>query len=261
MTTPDVDRAGAPVALPVLRFFDFEGLVELLETATLPFERWIDDADEAGSFLYRRLPDALIHAAAQPPAPRRGRLERWWAEKEREGEMATVLEQIRAFRPPEVAWVDRWYAETAANAALWQLQAAAGRGIAVRSTVGRLSAAIQPAADATITVERVVYGALARDAGAAPAVLRGRSEDAFQHEVRAVLGHGTQATVFTQPTLAVGADLRALSEAIVLADGSAERRQSLIRRLLERYGLDVPCGRPLAMLPAPAPLPMVVEQA
>ncbi len=263
MTTPEVvEHAGAPASMPVLRFFDFEGLVELLETATLPFQRWLNASAEAESFLYRRLPDALIHAATTPPPQPRGRLERWWARKEREGEMETVLDLIRAFHLPAPAWIDRWYAETADTTAVWQVQAASDRTIAIRSTVGRVAAAIAAVPDQTARVEPVVYDAAdGKEARSVQDALRGRGEQAFEHEVRAVLTHGMPATETTSPTLAVSVDVAALVEAVVVADGSAERRQTLIRKLLERYGLDVPCGGPLAALPAPLPLPMVIEQS
>jgi hypothetical protein len=262
MTTPEVDGPAAPATMPVLRFFDFEGLVELLETATLPFERWLDASDDAAGFLYRRLPDALIHAAAAPVPPRRGRLERWWARKEREGEMETVLDLIRSFRLPALAWVDRWHADAPDNAALWQVHAAAGRTIALRSTLGRLATAIVPGEGRTLAVQPVTYDpAGAAGAAAGPSILRSPGERAWEQEVRAVLRCDAPVVDVASATLAVGVDLPALAESIILADGTPERRQTLIRNVLARYGLDLPCGRPLTPLPAPLPLPMVIEQS
>lgn len=260
MTTPETDGPAAPATTPVLRFFDFEGLVELLETATLPFERWLDTSDDAAGFLYRRLPDALIQAAAAPPAPKRtGRLERWWARKEREGEMQTVLDLIRSFRLPSLAWVDRWYVDAPDTAALWQVHAAAGRSIAVRSTLGRLAAALVPGEGQTVRVEPVVYDGAA-GAGLRPAALRAAGARAWEQEVRAVLHQDARGADAVGERLLVAVDLPALAEAVVLADDAAERRRTLIRRVLARYGLDVPCGRPLTALPAPLPVPMVIEQ-
>lgn len=234
--------AGTDAGGSIVRFFDLEGLAELLEMSCLVFHRWEGDEDRAFfRFVRERLPAALLRLTAEKPRAS-GKLERWWAAKERESQFEAVIASIRDLSIPPVAWIDSWYAEAEQDPVLWRLQEAAGRAIAVTSTAAALEAALRPQ-----PAETVLVGAVTYDQPALPAqdlmhkAFGGEPTLAYEREVRAVLSVADAEAPGSEHAVAV--EPVQLVQAVWLSPASSDRRLALVQRLLQRAGLDVPCRR------------------
>lgn len=242
-TTSGEFAAGTAAEGSIVRFFDLEGLAELLEMSCLVFQRWEGDEGRAFSrFVRERLPAALLRLAAAEKPQARGKLERWWAAKERESQLDAVMASIRDLSIPPVAWVDSWYAEAEQNPVLWRLQEAAGRAIAVTSTVAALNAALRPQPAETLLVGAVTYDRPPLPVpGPLRSALRGDPTLAYEREVRAVLSVGdTEAPGSVHAVEVVPAEL---VHAVWLSPASSDRRLALVQRLVQRAGLSVSCRR------------------
>lgn len=233
----------------IVRFFDLEALLELLENACIIFRRWEGDADRAFSrFVRERLPSALLRLSAAEKPHARGKLERWWAAQERENQLESVIASIRALSIPPVAWIDSWYLQADQDPLLWRLQETAGQVIGIGSTMAALNAALQPQPAETVIVAAVDYGQGAAanigdshaDRGIASA-LRGDPTLAYEREVRAIVSVGEAEAPSAEHAVAVTP--AQLVQSVWLSPASTDRRLALVRRLLDRAGLRVPCAR------------------
>ncbi|MFZ1413461.1 MAG: hypothetical protein WAS73_02610 [Defluviicoccus sp.] len=233
----------------IVRFFDLEALLELLENACIVFRRWEGDADRTFSrFVRERLPAALLRLSAAEKPHARGKLERWWAAQERENQLESVIASIRALPIPPVAWIDSWYLQADQDPLLWRLQETAGQVIGISSTIAALNAALQPRPAETVIVAAVDYGQGAAaeigdgcaDRGMASA-LSGDPTLAYEREVRAILSVGEAEAPSAEHAVAVTP--AQLVQCVWLSPASTDRRLALVRRLLDRAGLRVPCRR------------------
>ena len=243
----------------IVRFFDLEALLELLENACIVFRRWEGDADRTFSrFVRERLPAALLRVSAAEKPQARGKLERWWAAQERENQLADVIASIRALPIPPVAWIDSWYAGADQDPLLWRLQETAGQVIGIGSTIAALNAALQPRPAETVIVGAVDYGGGATHDSAAGSLetrivtaLTGHPTLAYEREVRAVVSVGEAEAPAADHAVAVAP--AQLVQNVWLAPETPDRRLALVRRLLDRAGLRVPCGRIAFEVPMRAP--------
>ncbi|SUS06761.1 hypothetical protein DF3PB_3220005 [uncultured Defluviicoccus sp.] len=233
----------------IVRFLDLETLLELVENSCIVFRRWEGDADRAFSrFVRERLPAALLRLSAAEKPHARGKLQRWWAAQERENQLADVIASIRALPIPPVAWIDSWYAGADQDPLLWRLQEAAGQVIGIGSTIAALNAALQPRPAETVIVGAVDYGPAAATAGGAGSIdtrmvsaLNGDPTLAYEREVRAVVSVGEAEAPAADHAVAVAPER--LVQSVWLAPTTTDRKLALVRRLLDRAGLRVPCRR------------------
>lgn len=254
----------------IVRFFDLEALLELVENACIVFRRWEGDADRTFSrFVRERLPAALLRVSAAEKPHARSKLERWWAAQERENQLTDVIASIRALPIPPVAWIDSWYAGADQDPLLWRLQEAAGQVIGIGSTIAALNAALQPRPAETVIVGAVDYGGGAtHDSGAGSldtrmvSALTGDPTLAYEREVRAVVSVGEAEAPAAEHAVAVAP--AQLVQSVWLAPGTTDRKLALVRRLLDRAGLRVPCGRIAFEAPMRAPadagVPLITHQ-
>jgi hypothetical protein len=244
---------------PILKFLDLEGLLELIENGCLMFRRWEGEPGDgsASSFLHERLPEALLRVAARDRSRVRGRLQRWWAAKEREAEMQSVLDQVREFRLPDAAaWIDDWHETDGCDPILWRLHETGGRTVAVLATVAGLRRALHPEPGETVLLEVVDY----RPVGgtAIHPALRDAPHLAFERRMRALLAVADP-TRFARDR-AVAVDTGPLIRGVYLSPAASDRRRDLVRHLLERANFSVPCSR-IDFARAPYPqLPAVVAR-
>lgn len=233
----------------IVRFLDLEALLELLENSCIVFRRWEGDADRAFSrFVRERLPAALLRLSAAEKPHARGKLERWWAAQERENQLADVIASIRTLPIPPVAWIDSWYAGADQDPLLWRLQEAAGQVIGIGSTIAALNAALQPRPAETVIVGAVDYGPATATASGAGSIdtrmvsaLNGDPALAYEREVRAVVSVGEAEAPAADHAVAVAPER--LVQSVWLAPATTDRKLALVRRLLDRAGLRVPCRR------------------
>jgi hypothetical protein len=238
----DTGADGKGVDGSIVRFFDLEALLELLENAFIVFRRWEGDADRVFScFVRERLPAALLRLSAAEKPHGGGKLERWWAAQERENQLADVIASIRALPIPPVAWIDSWYARGDRDPLLWRLQEAAGQVIGIGSTIASLNAALQPRAAETVIVGAVDYGHPAAADTRVAGALRGDPTLAYEREVRAVLSVAETEAPLAEHAVAVAP--AQLVQRVWLSPASTDRRLALVRRLIDRAGLRVPCQR------------------
>lgn len=240
---------GTGVDGSIVRFLDLEALLELVENSCIVFRRWEGDADRAFSrFVRERLPAALLRLSAAEKPHARGKLQRWWAAQERENQLADVIASIRALPIPPVAWIDSWYAGADQDPLLWRLQEAAGQVIGIGSTIAALNAALQPRPAETVIVGAVDYGPGAATVSGAGSIdtrmvsaLNGDPTLAYEREVRAVVSVGEAEAPAADHAVAVAPER--LVQSVWLAPATTDRRLALVRRLLDRAGLRVPCRR------------------
>ena len=261
---------GTRVDSSIVRFFDLEALLELVENACIVFRRWEGDADRTfARFVRERLPAALLRVSAAEKPHARGKLERWWAAQERENQLADVIASIRALPIPPVAWIDSWYAEADRDPLLWRLQEAAGQVIGIGSTIAALNAALQPRPAETAIVGAVDYGPAAASGSGAGCIdtgmvsaLTGDPTLAYEREVRAVVSIGDAEAPTAEHVVAVTP--AKLVQTVWLAPATTDRRLDLVRRLLDRAGLRVPCRRiafgETTRARAEADLPLITHQ-
>lgn len=233
----------------IWRFLDFAQFVDLLERKSLFFAR-IDTLEDpfAGLsddtvFAVCTLPEELMRLAEQSeaPPPKKGRLERWWSRKAQENEQDSLINTIRNYRPAGMVWANCWHATGPDEVALWKMYQAAGKRIAVRSSIGKLRGALAAGSDLAVSVEFVRY--------LEPAELRGLSEPidraltkakalAHEREVRAVV---TRAAASAQGCFGRGVcvqvDATALIEEVAISPAADEWLRDLAGRVLRTYGL------------------------
>ncbi|HRK94709.1 MAG TPA: hypothetical protein PK694_00175 [Rhodospirillales bacterium] len=241
--------SGAGDGRAIWRFLDFAQFVDLLERKSLFFAR-IDTLEDpfAGLsedtvFAVRTLPEELMRLAEQAgsPPPKKGRLERWWSRKAQENEQAELINTIRNYRPAAMVWASCWHATGANEVALWKTYQAAGKCVAVRTSIGKLRAALNAGEDLAVSVDFVRY--------LEPAELRGLSEPidraltkakalASEREVRAIV---TRAAGAAEGCLGRGVcvpvDVAGLIDEVAISPAADEWLRDLAGRVLRTYGL------------------------
>lgn len=234
----------------IWRFLDFAQFVDLLDRKSLFFAR-VDTLEDpfAGLsddtvFAVRTLPEELMRIAEQAgsPPPRKGRLERWWSRKAQESEQETLIDTIRNYRPAGMVWANCWHATGPDEVPLWKMYQAAGKRVAVRSSVGKLRAAMDAGSDLAVSVDYVRY--------LEPAELRGLSEPidraltkakalAYEREVRAIV---TRASGTTERCLGRGVcvpvTVASLIDEVAISPAAEEWIRDLAGRVLRSYGLN-----------------------
>lgn len=233
----------------IWRFLDFAQFVDLLDRKSLFFAR-IDTLEDpfAGLsddtvFAVRTLPEELMRIAEQTvaPVPRKGRLERWWSRKAQESEQDNLINTIRNYRPAGMVWANCWHATGPDEVALWKTYQAAGKTVAVRTSIGKLRAALSAADDLAISVDFVRY--------LEPAELRGLSEPidraltkakalAYEREVRAIVtrvsgtAHGCLGRGVCVPVNVAG-----VLDEVAISPAADDWLRDLAGRVLRSYGL------------------------
>lgn len=233
----------------IWRFLDFAQFVDLLDRKSLFFAR-IDTLEDpfAGLsddtvFAVRTLPEELMRIAEQTvaPVPRKGRLERWWSRKAQESEQDNLINTIRNYRPAGMVWANCWHATGPDEVALWKTYQAAGKTVAVRTSIGKLRAALSAADDLAVSVDFVRY--------LEPAELRGLSEPidraltkakalAYEREVRAIVtrvsgtAHGCLGRGVCVPVNVAG-----VLDEVAISPAADDWLRDLAGRVLRSYGL------------------------
>lgn len=242
--------AGGDDSQAIWRFLDFAQFVDLLDRKSLFFAR-IDTLEDpyAGLsedtvFAVRTLPEELMRLAEQAgaPPPKKGRLERWWSRKAQESEQAQLIDTIRNYRPAGMVWANCWHATGPDEVALWKMYQAAGKRVAVRSSIGKLRGALGTGSELAVSVDFVRY--------LEPAELRGLSEPidralakarslAYEREVRAIV---TRAAASVQGCLGRGVcvpvNVAALIDEVAVSPAADEWLRDLAGRVLRTYGLN-----------------------
>jgi hypothetical protein len=151
----------------------------------------------------------------------------------------------------QALFVSCWHANEHESAAMWDLYARSGAGIAIRSSVARLKACFTAAADHPVWIGRVRYRDYATEAiwgassGVAPTMTKRRSF-AHENEVRAVFyaaRSGNRYRVsqelydFVEEGMDIPTDLDTLIECIVVAPQARGWFKDLVRGVIEDYGL------------------------
>ena len=233
----------------IWRFLDFAQFVDLLDRKSLFFAR-IDTLEDpfAGLsddtlFAVRTLPEELMRIAEQAaaPVPRKGRLERWWSRKAQESEQDTLINTIRNYRPAGMVWANCWHANGPDEVALWKTYQAAGKRIAVRTSIGKLRAALRADTGLAVSVDFVRY--------LEPAELRGLSEPidraltkvkalAYEREVRAIVTRASGAGGgCIGRGLCVTVNVAQLIDEVAISPAADDWLRDLAGRVLRTYGL------------------------
>lgn len=236
---------------PIWRFLDFSQFVDMLDRKALFFARidtlgdpFAGSSDEREQAL-RTLPDEvmrLAEEAAAPPPPKMGRLERWWARKTQEGERDNLVKTIRDYQSPSLIWACCWNAAGADELMpLWKGYQAFGKQVAIRTTIGKLRAALAAVPDKAIAVDHVRYidaGALGQVADPSDRALAKSRTLAFEREVRAILTRGGRSEGCLGRGCGVPVDLNSLIDEVAVSPAAEAWIRDLVRRVMRTYGLD-----------------------
>jgi hypothetical protein len=233
---------------PIWRFLEFAQFVDLLDRKSLFFARTdtLEDpfaglSDDA-AFATRTLPEELMRMAEQSVAPPAGggRLERWWSRKTQENRQDALINTIRNFRPAAVAWASCWHAAGPEQMVLWKSYRSSGKQLAIRTTIGKLRAALAAGQDLSISVGFVRYVDAAALAGLSEPVEKALAKNrtlAYEREVRAVL---TRAACAGADCLgrgvSVAVDVGRLIDDVIVSPAAEDWLRDLVRRVLCTYG-------------------------
>lgn len=240
------DEVNTPPDETVLwRYMDFTKFVSLLDRRALYFAR----ADTLGDPWEGA--DATLSAQEFREALRAAAGEGAWQKLE-----PTVGKGIRVFR--KYVWISCWHmSEQGESAAMWQAYAAREAGIAVRTTVKRLKAAIAKATD-RVHIGRVRYLDYSHERIQSTKVFHRflSKRQSFRHEndVRALLllpnseAHNIQwkgpETDERHPQgIYIRADVSSLVEIAKVAPETSDWLKMLVASVVKRYGFDFPVCR------------------
>lgn len=234
---------------PIWRFLDFAQFVDLLDGKSLYFAR-VDTLEdpygglsEETTFATRTLPEELMRLAEQTVAepPRAGRLERWWSRKTRETQQDSLIDTIRSYRPAPVVWASCWHAVGPDDVAMWKMYAPAGKSIAIRTTTGKLRAAIaaEPAFSLTVGAVRYAESVNLTDLGEPidRALTKSRALSS-EREVRAILTRTPAGKDCLGRGVSVAVDVNGLIEEIAVSPAAGGWLADLARRVMRTYGYD-----------------------
>ncbi|MBL8658333.1 MAG: hypothetical protein JNM75_01105 [Rhodospirillales bacterium] len=247
----------------IWRFLEFSQFVDLLDRKALFFARldMLEDpfdghADEDGLGL-RSLPEEVMRLAEQAaaPPPKMGRLERWWSRKAQESEQDNLVNTIRNYRPPALVWANCWHAGGSGHVALWKGYRALGKLVAIRSTIGKLRAALAASPEPSISVEPVRYAdeaTLKTMDDPAKRALTKNNVLAHEREVRAILSRAASSgETCLGRGCNVAVDVGAMIDAVAVSPAAEPWLHELGRRVTRTYGLDASVAaddaRPLAL--------------
>lgn len=233
----------------IWRFLTFAQFVDLLDGKSLYFARVDTLEDPYGglsdetAFATRTLPEELMRLAEQTVAepPRTGRLERWWSRKNRETQQDSLINTIRNYRPAPVVWANCWHAVGPDDVSVWKMYAAAGKTIAIRTTLAKLRAAIKAAPEFSLTVRMVRYADAAALKDFADPLERALAKSQALHserEVRAVLTRAACGKECLGRGVRVGVDVSSVIEDIAVSPAAGGWLGDLARRVMRTYGLD-----------------------
>lgn len=228
------------------RFTEFAEFVGLLELGRLPVRRsdgLVDtpSATTADDGSMQHLIAVMAQAGARPRPAARGRLERWWAEKEQEQDRNALIEAMRTARLPTIVWIDRWHAADADEALFWRLYARSDTTVALRSSVGALRDALQPTDRQTVSLGLVRYGDTPRSAESPAAALVGRKVDAFERELRVLVTDIDPERAGCPATLGLAVDPHLLVGGVHVPPSAPPMLIELVQSLMQRYALAAPC--------------------
>jgi len=228
---------------PVWRYMNLAKFVALLQRKTLWFSR--GDALRRIDAWEGRFPDAedrLACALKGKLAPRGGDSpETKAAAKARYQSLEGML-----YEPRHVC-INCWHASEHESAALWKLYAPSGDGVAVVSTVGAMTEALQlePRKILGGRVEYVEYDDMTEldPAGWAPFARWFRKHRSLEHEKEYRLihlePHGVDAREIRGPGIDVRVDLGALVQRVVLPPTTFPWFSKVVEGLVSSNGLDI----------------------
>lgn len=218
----------------IWRFMDFEKFVDLISSGSLHFAR----ADKLGDpFEGSFLPAQLLRSDGD---------NRILTEEQKEAARPGMLSNRERMA------VSCWHRNEHESAAMWHLYMPQGRGIAVRSTVARLRAAVPPGGPCIGAIGWVNYINYTSDSFYPEAklsifdgIFHKRKSYEHERELRAVAifprpGDETEAI---EPGVLFRADLAVLIEEVYACPKSPEWVRQLAERVLAKYGLDVKVQR------------------
>lgn len=234
----------------IWRYLDFTKLVAVLEARALFFARVssLDDPFE-GSFPSSQTVLQRVMGAFKPGTLPPG------TTINLESDIEQAWKTMRYW-----AMVNCWHASEHESAAMWQLYASNSRAVAIRSTVARLRAAIgrAPAPPSGfggsdwVHIGMIEYIDYAKDripdGSFAAQFFRKRRSFEHERELRAMVlqfprsGDGQRVDFERRPSdagLLVPVDLNTLVEGIAVAPSAPTWFVDLVRRVVQRYGLNV----------------------
>jgi hypothetical protein len=220
----------------VWRYMDLSRLISLLDGRALHFARACDFTDPF---------EGAVSAASLRSRPARAATEAALVGAHGIPITDKEMQEIYTFtreRMPRQVMVNCWHMGDGESAAMWGLYCPGGFGVAIRSTIAKLIAALPgQIGDSAIKVSAVTYAdydSVRTPDGShtmAPFLLKRQS---FRHEqeLRALLIHRDPAPA----VLPVPVDLGSFIEAVYVAPQSSGWRRRVTESVLHRYGLDVP---------------------
>lgn len=208
----------------IWRYFDFPKLVHLLESSSLFFSR----LDLLGDPFEGSVTNADLSALSQ----------HWVAMSEDSGSPAGYYEQFHRERdsdPRHRLFVSCWHMNDVESVAMWRLYAGEMKGIAIKSTVGKIRTQL-PADGRIRQVAYIDYG-VDHTLHLSPAYCKRKAFD-YEREVRAVIPFDADSPPAGIP---VKINLNACIDEIRISPELPSWMASLIRQLLTRYEVNVPC--------------------
>lgn len=219
-----LDSLNVDDAQVVWRYFDFPKLVHLLESGSLFFSR----LDLLGDPFEGSVSKADLSALTQ----------QWIARSQESGTPAGYYElehRQRSTDPRHSLFVSCWHMSEVESVAMWRLYAGDMKGIALKSTAGKIRAQL-PQEGKIRRVRYIDYG-VDKTLHLSPAYCKRKAFD-YEREVRAVIPSDANSSSAGIP---VKIDINACIDEIRVSPELPSWIGSLIQQLLTRYGIIVPC--------------------
>ncbi len=210
----------------IWRYFNFPKLVHLLESSSLffsrldllgdPFEGSVSSAD-------------LAELRAQ-----------WLAMSQESGTPAGLYEydhNMRDSDPRHSIYVSCWHLSEFESIAMWRLYAEDMKGIAIKSSVGKMRQHLPPEGRIR-RVKYIDYG-VDKTLHLSPAYCKRKAFE-YEREIRAVIPRSAS---LAPSGIEVKVDLSSIIEEVRVAPDTPAWMYELVQRLLIRYGVSAQCGR------------------
>jgi hypothetical protein len=214
--------------MPTWRFLDFTKFVDLLVTSKLYFARLSVLSDPLEGFLGKRSLEWI----------------RTRADFNGENDVQNYLAAMRRSR--ESLFVSCWHMNEHESAAMWRLYLKSDEGIAVRSTIQRMTEAFELAKQ-DVYLGKMYYNDFDSQIMVPGNVLRLAfvKRRSFEHEreVRALVSGSFSESDNTPSGLSIEVDLPRLIERVYVAPGSPDWLLALVENVTHRFGLGIPIVR------------------
>ncbi|MCX7192487.1 MAG: DUF2971 domain-containing protein [Proteobacteria bacterium] len=208
----------------IWRYFDFPKLVHLLETSSLFFSR----LDLLGDPFEGSVTTADLSALVQG----------WVSMSEESGTPAGYYELEHRHRnsdPRHSLFVSCWHMSDFESVAMWRLYAGDMKGIALKSTVGKLRTQL-PSEGRIRRVKYIDY-AVDKTSHLSPAYCK-RNAFEYEREVRAVISRSSNPSL---TGVSIKLNLDSIVDEIRLSPELPPWMSDLLHQLLARYCVKAPC--------------------